>query len=380
MTALKLLDAGLDLFAFAMILILFISNHKDKGMTYDTILFSKVEILFLCCALGEALSWVFDSQPGGFSRFMIYFSNGLFMTCECFAMGYWYRYVHYRLTGKTLSSSRLKYYNVPFYAMAILMALAPVLPLFYTVDASNTYHRTTGNAIMSVFLIILMFYTSHIALVQRRHEQLPDRKNECTTLALFIVPLIIGGILQLMFYGISSIIPLGALSILIVDLNLKNHRIMQDPLTGLNNRGALDRYMLASASDSGKRSDSYGVMMLDIDRFKEINDTYGHAIGDQALIEFSSVLKKTCYADRTFLCRYGGDEFVIIIRNVTIDDLQALQGRIKAALLQHNMDHPADYILKTSIGTAHATNLEHTALNELIVKADQSLYLSKRQS
>ena len=90
--------------------------------------------------------------------------------------------------------------------------------------------------------------------------------------------------------------------------------ISVDDLTHLNNRGQINRYLeqLRYSEDS-----KVYIMMLDINRFKGINDTYGHAEGDRALIIASEVLRRTCeqIKSQVFLGRYGGDEFTIVLQN-----------------------------------------------------------------
>ena len=99
------------------------------------------------------------------------------------------------------------------------------------------------------------------------------------------------------------------LIILFVYLNSQNQLISTDPLTSLNNRNQLQRYLQLQRD----AKDSY-VIMVDVDHFKQINDTYGHVEGDKALIIISRALKQACGRLKMsiFLCRYGGDEFLMI--------------------------------------------------------------------
>ena len=90
--------------------------------------------------------------------------------------------------------------------------------------------------------------------------------------------------------------------------------ISVDALTRLNNRGQINRFMEQMRYRENVR---VFVMLIDVDRFKPINDTYGHAEGDQALILVSEALKQTCERLKTpaFIGRYGGDEFTVILQN-----------------------------------------------------------------
>jgi diguanylate cyclase (GGDEF)-like protein len=136
-----------------------------------------------------------------------------------------------------------------------------------------------------------------------------------------------------------------------------------DPLTGLNNRRALDRVREFS-----------GVLMMDVDDFKQINDNYGHATGDSVLQKVAMILKK-CTRFKDCVCRYGGDEFTIIFddcpREVIITRAEEIRENISTFVKVPNPEH----IITTSIGLAFPEpndRLEHT-----IRKADTALYISK---
>ena len=105
----------------------------------------------------------------------------------------------------------------------------------------------------------------------------------------------------------------------------------------LNNRRQLERYC-------GQRGNLYldnrrtVVVMMDINKFKTINDTYGHAEGDKALIAVSDALKKVVnrHSMPSFLCRYGGDEFILIAHPQSISEIDALISEIRGEIHKAN--------------------------------------------
>ena len=147
-----------------------------------------------------------------------------------------------------------------------------------------------------------------------------------------------------------------------------------DELTGLKNKGALTREINKYLKDETKNK---GIMfMLDIDRFKMINDTYGHDIGDSVITQLGALLGKNFVCDE-IVGRFGGDEFIIFIKDT--DDLRAARELAEALVksASENVHLPAeDKKISISIGVAIYQGIEDN-YSELFKKADIALYKSK---
>ncbi|MBR3018660.1 MAG: GGDEF domain-containing protein [Clostridia bacterium] len=153
--------------------------------------------------------------------------------------------------------------------------------------------------------------------------------------------------------------------------------ISVDALTRLNNRGQIDRYM-----DQVRYRENAPVfiMMIDIDRFKEINDNFGHGEGDRALIIVSESLKQICerFKAPVFLGRYGGDEFTIIIQNPGEDESPERTAEIiRDTLSQKRAEKQLPYDLEVSIGY-EALRDRNDTMKECMRRADENLYADKR--
>ena len=119
--------------------------------------------------------------------------------------------------------------------------------------------------------------------------------------------------------------------------------------------------------------------MLDLNRFKAINDNYGHHEGDKAIIRAAEAIKTACgsLSDlRPFISRYGGDEFMVIIRTDDVKDVEHIESRIKEALEEENMRSKTPYQLSASIGHA-PYNGDVAEFVEALNKADEALYKDK---
>ncbi len=154
--------------------------------------------------------------------------------------------------------------------------------------------------------------------------------------------------------------------------------ISVDDLTHLNNRGQINRYLEQIHYSEDAR---VIIMMLDINRFKEINDTYGHAEGDRALIIAAEALRRTCEKLKAtvFLGRYGGDEFTIIIQNPGEEELpEQIAETIRTKLLEKQLENQLPYELKFSMGYDELRDYDDT-VEACMKRADDKLYLDKQK-
>jgi len=147
-----------------------------------------------------------------------------------------------------------------------------------------------------------------------------------------------------------------------------------DPLTRINNRRAFDNAMANVYSDRKKVMFS-GLIVADVDCFKQVNDRYGHPVGDKVLQQIARILRATVNTD-VFLARTGGEEFAIIVEGLTEDGTVALADEIRAIIEKTQFAHVgAQTRITVSMGVCMAS--EADGPEDLYSKADQALYASK---
>lgn len=152
---------------------------------------------------------------------------------------------------------------------------------------------------------------------------------------------------------------------------------MRDPLTGLLNRrgfGDLARQHLALAERTGA---SFCVLAMDLDGFKQVNDRFGHDVGDEALCEMAGLLRDES-RDADLVGRLGGDEFVVLLTGSSEDDAREFIARLHALLTSRNANAPR-YVLDTSVGMAAWSALEPSTIATMLRIADEALYQDKRR-
>ncbi|MCA9172909.1 MAG: diguanylate cyclase [Planctomycetales bacterium] len=147
----------------------------------------------------------------------------------------------------------------------------------------------------------------------------------------------------------------------------------RDPLTNCWNRRAFFEELHRHWDQAVERQQQLSAIMVDVDHFKSVNDTYGHATGDQVLREVSRCLME---AVRTtdYVCRYGGEEFCVLLPNLSLDEATLAAERFRLAIKQLEF---GDLRVTASLGVS-AIHLHATTPEEMLEQADKCLYVAKR--
>jgi diguanylate cyclase (GGDEF)-like protein/PAS domain S-box-containing protein len=154
---------------------------------------------------------------------------------------------------------------------------------------------------------------------------------------------------------------------------------VHDPLTGLFNRRYLDETLPRELQIAQRRNAPLCVVMLDIDGFKKLNDTFGHGPGDSILREFGHILHKHL-RESDISCRYGGDEFVLILPDASIADTRERMEQLRILLKGLQQIHYGKQVLDMITISVGIANLpEHgTTESELLRAADEAMYTAKQ--
>jgi len=170
-----------------------------------------------------------------------------------------------------------------------------------------------------------------------------------------------------------------------VALALANARLMKtmeglantDPLTGLRNARFFDAYLEQQFALAEREKDSVGLIMLDVDHFKQFNDTYGHPAGDEALRTLSRAVRGVLRASDV-VARYGGEEFIIALHHAKLADVRIAAEKIRAAIEAAVVDiGPGRYgRITASLGIV-ATDAHNVDRKGLVALADAALYRAK---
>ncbi|RMH83164.1 diguanylate cyclase [Pseudomonas sp. AOB-7] len=167
-----------------------------------------------------------------------------------------------------------------------------------------------------------------------------------------------------------------------LQLEAQLQRLSQlDGLTGLYNRRYFDQQLQAEWRRLRRIGAPLALLMLDIDHFKAYNDALGHLAGDDALRKVSTVLQESLQREGDVACRYGGEEFAIILANTGLEGGEHVAARIHAAIAHLDIAHPASPLgrLSLSIGLTVVDPVSDEAPGELLAQGDQALYRAKHE-
>jgi diguanylate cyclase (GGDEF)-like protein len=170
-----------------------------------------------------------------------------------------------------------------------------------------------------------------------------------------------------------------------LDLETQNRQLREqafcDPLTSLYNRRYFDESMQREIDRSCRRGNPMGVLFVDVDRFKRLNDTYGHQFGDTVLARLGSIISKNVRTS-DIAARYGGEEFVVLAVDVSESGLHILAERIRQAVEDELFDFDGTTVSVTvSVGATFASLCcgDQSLASQVIESADAAMYESKRR-
>ncbi|MCG7598216.1 GGDEF domain-containing protein [Halomonas sp. McH1-25] len=167
-------------------------------------------------------------------------------------------------------------------------------------------------------------------------------------------------------------------------LREQNERLLEqtlnDPLTGLGNRRLLEQRLDVALPLSRRRMAPLSALMVDVDHFKDYNDHYGHPAGDECLVEIANVLRDTFRRETDIVVRLGGEEFLVVLLDVGLDEAmrlaEAMRSMLQAVGIPHEKSSAAP-VVTVSIGVATALSGTPIDVETLIACADSALYQCK---
>ncbi len=152
-----------------------------------------------------------------------------------------------------------------------------------------------------------------------------------------------------------------------------------DPLIGINNRGAIDEILEEQLMRAPFRQGSVSVILGDVDHFKSVNDTYGHQVGDEVLIEVAMRVEEGMRAEDS-VGRYGGEEFLMVLPGISGNQAVLIAHRIRLLIAEEPFDTEAgDLDITMSLGVSYTDHPTFVGAENLVRAADEALYRAKNE-
>lgn len=353
-------------------------TNNNIGTIAETMHLRRMEICFIIEAVSQLL-WMLDyAGMWNLSDFMLWVVNLIYLCSVALCMYEWLCFIAEKV--RFLGKERLTQFVLRLQTAAIVLHLLFILLSVHThwifyIDADGAYQRGDLFWVNIAFCYSNWAWTTFLIVANRRKASRVINHQLKKLLLISFLP-VLAGILQFCFYNVPFLESSDMLSVLLVFTVLQDDQIKTDALTGLNNRAQFDRVyerMLSRAD-----IDSFVIFVADIDRFKHINDTYGHLAGDRALLLVADGLRSLGKDHSTLgIFRYGGDEFVLLIPRKDIAEFEAFAREINEKLLQAEKRASLSFEVKFSVGY-HVVDDSLIDGKKAFEAADRMLYDAKR--
>ena len=348
------------------------STRQEKQIWYDRTIVA--HILYFLSDIGWAAELSGQLPRSRFLVALFNFLNLILLSLLAYA---WFMYM--------ASSVRLKFRNVRgvrflcllpmlLFVLAIVAAYAAAPEFWVSRDGElSVWYYPMLIGAPFIYLISAFVFS----MIQARKADSKDDALLFRLIGIYPLGILVFGLIQT--FALNAPLFCFGCTIMMLFFYIQNMQtpVSVDALTRLNNRGQINRYMKQVRYRDNIKN--YAVM-IDIDNFKTINDTYGHAEGDRALILVSDVLKQSVEKTRSavFLGRYGGDEFTVFFQCADGDVLpEQMIESVRAALAEKQQEAGLPYQLNISVGY-DALRDRNDTMEASMERADKRLYENKR--
>lgn len=359
---------ALNLYALFMLLILLATIIiKKEDFKYSSRLLKTVIIMTSVILVIEILSWAWNEIDETYARILNYIFNMLFFMSGPVIVGIFSSYVDYMNFKDKKRLKRRWYYMQLVIFFAVLTIINFFTPIVFSISPENVYARESfmNVAFASVFLLIL--YMIFITFKNRHHL---EKEVFFSVLVISLIPLI-GGILQMIFYGLLIMWAFVGLAVVVAYIYTETVSNTKDYLTKLYTRLIMHEYLDRMLEINAEIT----LVLIDLDDFKDINDTYGHKEGDRVLVEFSNLLRQAV-PEESMISRLGGDEFLVVIRSIGKKYLESFLIKLAEETAEHNRRQDKTEI-RYSIGFSKREKGSTESIDDLFVQCDKAMYKEK---
>lgn len=300
--------------------------------------------------------------------------NAIYLGGVVVMAGIWYLYVLESL-GYKLTPKLVMFVMIPGLIFVILNLISIKTGWIFYISEDNHYMRGPLFSLQSGIALLNLFSSLiHLLIFYFKPRIKVPKTTIRKLLAFYIVPFV-GSLLALPFAGMPGTWTCAAVSVILMYMDDQENAISRDSLTGLNNRKTLEGTFNAYIHQVTEVKNLY-LFIMDLNNFKSINDTYGHPIGDRALIHAAHLITQSLNGMQGLVVRYGGDEFVVLTFFYGDPNAISYAKQVKESFAKWNKEHDNPYTLATSIGFSRYQ--EGQQLKDLLKKADEALYLDKK--
>lgn len=375
-----MLFAEVNLFSVAILCMLFFWFRRGKDNSMSSRWYTAVLTLFILSFASNA-AWGlirgFSSSLAAHLGLQFFFKT-MFLVFLNLAVFAWVGYSETEMGNQGFNDvDQMKVFFLPILFILVVVCTNGYTKVIFDIDVHGKYHMED---LFQAQMGIYVFYTGITGirmLVKAMYESDPTKKSQMLQMGSFPLSFLLSWLLKILNGDEFPVICVFVtLCLLFVFVGSTSEQVSTDKLTQIHNRQNLLTHINMKIRT---HEDRLFLIMMDIDYFKRINDTYGHQEGDQALIRTANALKSAAQnmTRRPYLARYGGDEFMVVAEAENIEEIQALCEEIQNQLDYFGTWSEKKYQMSLSIGIAEWQ--EGMKQKELIETADQTLYRVKEE-
>lgn len=331
-------------------------------------LFMLMTLLTIAGSVLETLSFLVDGKHfSGASELALTLNTLLYLDTISNSF-LWCMYVDLRLySSRKHTKDIMSKIYLPYVIGVVGLILNMKWHFLFSTDANGCYQR---EPLGYLYYGIMAFYLVSSLIMKHKYKKEVGRLRFFPIL-MFMLPIIAGTTAQMLFYGISLAWCSVAIGLVGIHMSLQNELAYIDPLTKLYNRNYLNHIMNQMMYS---HSHMCGIM-LDMDHFKYINDTYGHSEGDNALVETARLLIRTVPA-KVVTTRFAGDEFILLFPGDDRAELDRIVESLRSAAIEFNKSGQKPYTLSFSIGTSVFDGSSDA--DSFLSEMDENMYEEKK--
>lgn len=367
-----------DIFPIAALIVVLYNLKRDMSYTWRKRCFATIIRLTIAIMLCNIVCWKFNGVQGVTASHILWTFNTAYYVFMLFMAFLWFLYVYDKVTnGNGQWGIGVLPKAVPFFIGFVLLLAAPVSAAIFYIDDNNMYCRGRLHFVSTLVAAGYIFAACVLAFAALFKAVSRESRTEYLRLVLFGLFPLVGGAVQLMVYGADLLWQLTTAALVMVYLNVQQQNVSRDGMTGLNNRRRLDEYVNSlSVEHLGREKLCYSI--IDIDNFKQINDSYGHQTGDKVICLVADALKVVYGNTRSFIARYGGDEFVIISKGFGQHEVEHHKNILDRKLVALEAHEDIAITVGVSMGSAFYGDNGCATLHDMMELADARMYEIKK--
>lgn len=374
-----ILYCAINLFCLSILLMILLQILKSSDKRMSQMVYSWFIISSAILCASDLIWGIIDfSYTWQFSDSVDFVVNSIYHIFTLVTAYMWYLFAESEQETRTTSTKKgLLVSMIPFVVGISIIIGSYWKDWVFFINDEGVYQR---GPLYIVHIAICFFYillTSSKAFIRSFYKKNYIKREKYRTLASFCIFPLISGVFQVLLVGSPMISAGVTFAALQVYISTREQLISVDPLTKLNNRAEMVRYLDNKMKNRNPHKDLY-LFILDMDYFKKINDKFGHIEGDTAIIIAADALRNAVNKTGFFVCRYGGDEFVIVGEVKPDFNPDEFCKLINEKLEEETKARGKDYMLHMSIGYFKYTP-EIRDIAEFISSADKYLYKRKSE-